>query len=157
MVYIYDEIYINDIHTSELAELIKQKSAHHYFIGTYADSSGKQLIMDLSEYGVYSTPVKKNTGEGNRQWIIAGINQIQQRFKEDKIVIHPRCKATIKEYMSYSWRKDRLGEAVNLPEDKNNHIIDENRYFFAMYKGMSTDEEELNYLNRGVVDSVTGY
>lgn len=157
VVYIYDEIYINDIHTSELAELIKQKSAHHYFIGTYADSSGKQLIMDLSEYGVYSTPVKKNTGEGNRQWIIAGINQIQQRFKEDKIVIHPRCKATIKEYMSYSWRKDRLGEAVNLPEDKNNHIIDENRYFFAMYKGMSTDEEELNYLNRGVVDSVTGY
>lgn len=157
VVYIYDEIYISDIHTSELAELIKQKSAHRDFIGTYADSAGKQLIMDLSQYGVYSTPVKKNTGEGNRQWIVAGINQIQQRFKENKIVIHPRCKATIKEYMSYSWRKDRLGEAVNLPEDKNNHIIDENRYFFAMYKGGSVAETNLNYLQKGSVDPVTGY
>lgn len=156
-VYIFDEIYISDIHTSELAELIKQKSAHRYFVATYADSSGKQLIMDLSEFGVYSTPVKKNTGEGTKQWIIAGINQIQQRFKDNKIVIHPRCKATIKEYMSYSWRKDKLGDAVNIPEDKNNHIIDENRYFFAMYKGGSTTVEGFNYLTRGVGDSITGY
>jgi len=155
--YLYDELYINDIHTSELAELIKQKSAHRYFVGTYADSSGKQLIMDLNQYGVFSTPVKKNTGEGNRQWIIAGINQIQQRFKDNTIIIHPRCKATIKEYMSYSWRKDRLGEAVNLPEDKNNHIIDENRYFFAMYKGGSSATESFNYLTRGTVDTITGY
>jgi phage terminase large subunit len=156
-VYLFDEIYISDIHTSELAELIKQKSAHRYFISTFADSSGKQLIMDLSEYGIYSVPVKKNTGEGNKQWIVAGINQIQQRFKDNKIVIHPRCKATIKEYMSYSWRKDRLGEAVNIPEDKNNHIIDENRYFFAMYKGGSAHEENLNYLGKGVADPYTGY
>lgn len=156
-VYIFDEIYISDIHTSELAELIKQKSAHRHFTATYADSSGKQLIMDLSEYGVHCIPVKKNTGEGSRQWIMAGINQIQQRFKDKKLIIHPRCKATIKEYMSYSWRKDRLGEVVNLPEDKNNHIIDENRYFFAMYKSGSAFIEPTNYLNRGVADSITGY
>lgn len=156
-VYLFDELYISDIHTSELAELIKQKSAHRYFVATYADSSGKQLIMDLGEYGVHSTPVRKNTGEGNKQWIISGINRIQQRFKENKIVIHPRCKATIKEYMSYSWRKDRMGDAVNIPEDKNNHIIDENRYFFAMYKGGSDIDKGFNYLNRGTVDPVTGY
>lgn len=157
VVYLFDEIYISDIRTSELAELIKQKSAHRYYTGTYADSAGKQLIMDLAEYGVYCIPVQKNTGEGNRQWILAGINQIQQRFKDNKLIIHPRCKATIKEYMSYSWRKDRMGEAVNLPEDKNNHIIDENRYFFGMYKGGSLEEESLNYLNKGVADPYVGY
>lgn len=156
-VYIFDELYISDIHTSELAELIKQKSAHRYFVATYADSSGKQLIMDLGEYGIHAIPVKKNTGEGNKQWIISGINRIQQRFKENKIFIHPRCKATIKEYMSYSWRKDRMGDAVNIPEDKNNHIIDENRYFFAMYKGGSEIDKGFNYLNRGQVDPITGY
>lgn len=153
--YLFDEIYISDIRTSELAELIKQKSAHRYFVASYADSAGKQLIIDLAEHGVYSIPVKKNTGEGNRQWIIAGINQIQQRFKDNKIIIHPRCKATIKEYMSYSWRKDRLGEAVNLPEDKNNHIIDENRYFFAMYKG-GGNEEITSYMNKPA-DPIVGY
>lgn len=155
--YFFDELYINDIYTSELAELIKQKSAHRYFIATYADSAAKQLIMDLTTYGIYSIPVKKNTGEGNRQWIIAGINQVHQKLKENKIVIHPRCKATIKEFMSYSWRKDRLGDAVNIPEDKNNHIMDELRYFFAMYKGGEEVDEAFNYLGKGATDSITGY
>lgn len=155
--YFFDELYINDIYTSELAELIKQKSAHRYFIATYADSAAKQLIMDLTTYGIYSIPVKKNTGEGNRQWIIAGINQVHQKLKENKIVIHPRCKATIKEFMSYSWRKDRMGDAVNIPEDKNNHILDEIRYFFAMYKGGEAEEDTINYLGKGASDSITGY
>lgn len=155
--YFFDELYINDIYTSDLAELIKQKSAHRYFVATYADSAAKQTIMDLGSYGVYCTPVRKNTGEGNKQWIIAGIDRVHQKLKDNKIVIHPRCKATIKEFMSYSWRKDRLGEAVNIPEDKNNHILDEIRYFFHMYKDGSEIEEEFNYLGSGVVDSVTGY
>lgn len=121
--HIFDEIYINEIYTSELAELIKQKSAHRYFVGTYADSAGKQLIMDLSTYGIYSIPVKKNSGDNSRNWLLAGINRVQQLLKEDKIIVHPRCKGVIKEFMSYSWRKDRTGEPVNLPEDKNNHCL----------------------------------
>jgi phage terminase large subunit len=156
IIHIFDEIYINDIRTSEFAELIKQKSAHRYFISTYADSAGKQLIMDLAQYGVYSVPVKKNTGEGNSSWIIAGINQIQQLLKDDKIVIHPRCKATIKEFMSYSWRKDRLGEAVNIPQDTNNHILDAFRYFIVSYKG-NGEVEFKNYLRRPAADPLTGY
>lgn len=156
VIHIFDELYINDIRTSEFAELIKQKSAHRYFVSTYADSAGKQLIMDLAQYGVYSVPVKKNTGEGNSSWIIAGINQIQQLFKDDKIIIHPRCTATIKEFMSYSWRKDRLGEAVNIPQDTNNHILDAFRYFIVSYKG-NEEVEFKNYLNRQPADSITGY
>lgn len=158
--YFFDEIYINNIYTSELAELIRQKSAHRYFVATYADSAAKQSILDLGTYGIYATPVKKNTVSretSNKNWIIAGIDRVHQLLKEGKIVIHPRCKATIKEFMSYAWRKDRLGEAVNLPEDKNNHILDEIRYYFMMYHGAVDHEETLNYLNKGVVDSVTGY
>lgn len=155
--YFFDELYINDIYTSDFAELIKQKSAHRYFIATYADSAAKQTIMDLGTYGIYCIPVKKNTGEGSKQWLIAGINQVHQKLKEQKIVIHPRCKATIKEFMSYSWRKDRMGDAVNIPEDRNNHCLDEIRYFFAMYKGSTKEEESFNYLNKGLVDPITGY
>ena len=59
--------------------------------------------------------------------------------------------------MSYSWRKDRMGDAVNIPEDKNNHILDEIRYFFAMYQGGTVEESSFNYLNKGLVDSVVGY
>jgi phage terminase large subunit len=161
VIHIFDELYINDIFTSELAELIKQKSAHRYFTATYADSAAKQSIIDLGTYGVFCTPVKKNQAAketGSRNWIIAGIDRVHQLLRDRKIVIHPRCKATIKEFMSYSWRKDRMGEAVNLPEDKNNHIMDEVRYFVMMYQaGVYTEEESYNYLSRGTADPVTGY
>lgn len=158
--YFFDELYIGDIRTSELAELIKQKSAHRYFVTTYADSAAKQSILDLATYGINCIPVKKNQAAketGTRQWIVAGIDKVQQKLKDQKIVIHPRCKATIKEFMSYSWRKDRLGEAVNIPEDKNNHIMDEIRYFFMMYQAGDSTIEKFNYLGGKVFDPVTGY
>lgn len=158
--YIFDELYINDIYTSELAELIKQKSAHRYFTATYADSAAKQSIIDLGTYGIYCIPVKKNTraaDTSSKNWIIAGIDRVHQLLKERKIIVHPRCKATIKEFMSYSWRKDRLGDAVNLPEDRNNHILDEIRYYVMMYQAGSEVEEKFNYLQGKMFDSVTGY
>lgn len=161
VMYIFDEIYINALYTSELAELIKQKSAHRYFTASYGDSAAKQSIMDLQQYGIYLIPVKKNaavTETSNKNWIIAGIDRVQQLLKENKIIVHPRCKGTIKEFMSYSWRKDRLGEAVNLPEDKNNHLMDALRYFVMMHQlGQELETESFNYLGSGMVDSVTGY
>ena len=155
VIHMFDEIYMNDIETSELANMIKNKSAHRYFVSTYGDSAAKQSMIDLATHGIYCIPVKKNTGEGNQNWIVAGINRIQQLLKDQKIVVHPRCKATIKELMSYSWRKDRLGDPVNLPEDKNNHIIDAFRYFIMMYQG-KLEEEKFNYLKQPV-DPTTGY
>lgn len=155
VIHIFDEIYTSGLYTSELAELIKQKSAHRYFISTYADSAGKQQILDLGTYGVYCVPVKKNTGERNTSWIVAGINRVQQLLKEHKIIIHPRCKGTIKEFMSYSWRKDRLGEAINMPEDKNNHLMDAFRYFVVSYQ-YSEDDKIKSYLKQPV-DSTVGY
>lgn len=160
VIHIFDEIYMSNLYTSEFAELIKQKSAHRYFTASYGDSAAKQSIMDLSTYGIYLIPVKKNaavTETSSRNWIIAGIDRVRQLIKENKIIVHPRCKGTIKEFMSYSWRKDRLGEAVNLPEDKNNHLMDAVRYFVMMYQMGQQQEETMNYLNKGVVDSVTGY
>lgn len=157
----FDEIYMSDMRTSELAEMIKDKSAHRYFTATYADSAAKQSIIDLREYGIYSTPVRKNEAAketGSRQWILAGIDRVQQMLKDDKLIIHPRCKATIKEFQSYSWRKDRMGEAVNMPQDTNNHILDEIRYYIMMYQsGQGQEEEEFNYLGKGIVDYATGY
>lgn len=160
VIHIFDELYISDIYTSEFAELIKQKSAHRYFVATYADSAAKQSIMDLGTYGIYAIPVKKNEASketSNKNWLIAGIDRVHQLIKEKKIIVHPRCKATIKEFMSYSWRKDRLGEAVNIPEDKNNHMLDAIRYYVMMSQNGQVEEEPQNYLNRGAADPVVGY
>lgn len=154
VIHIFDEIYISELYTSQLAELIHNKSAHRYFVASYADSAAKQTIMDLTTYGIYCVPVKKNSGEGNKSWIVAGIDKVQQLLKDDKILVHPRCKGTIKEFMSYAWRKDREGEAVNLPEDKNNHLMDALRYFVVSYKGMEAPIK--SYLGHPV-DPIVGY
>lgn len=159
VIHIFDEIYMSNLYTSEFAQLIKQKSAHRFFITTYADSAAKQQIMDLGQYGIYCVPVRKNaavTETSSRNWIIAGIDRVQQLLKENKIIVHPRCKGTIKEFMSYSWRKDRMGEAVNLPEDKNNHLMDAIRYFVMMYQ-LHEVTEDVNYLRNGAADPITGY
>lgn len=155
--HIYDEIYMDNLYTNQLAELIKQKSAHRDFIATYADSAGKQQMMDLSQYGIYCTPVKKHDGESLRLWILSTIDRVQQMLKDGKIVVHPRCKGVIKEFMSYSWRKDRNGEAVNLPEDRNNHLMDAIRYFVVTYQTPIEEEKYANYLQKGQVDDVVGY
>lgn len=154
-IYVYDEIYMSDLQTSQFAELIKQKSAHRYFVATYADSAGKQNILDLGGMGIFSTPVKKNSGENKNDWLVATIREVHQLLHDRKIVIHPRCKGMIKEFMSYSWRKDRMGEAVNIPEDKNNHLLDALRYFVVSYKG-PVEDKQFNYL-KSPVDSTTGY
>ena len=47
----------------------------------------------------------------------------------DQIVIHPRCKPTIDEFRTYSYKVDRLsGDVLPELEDKNNHCIDALRY-----------------------------
>ena len=153
----FDEIYLSDILTSELAELIQQKSAHRYFIATYADSAAKQSRLDLAAYGIPSVPVSKNSGENSRQWLLATINQFNQLLADGKIVIHPRCVSFITEIQGYKWRETRDGVSYNIPEDKNNHLIDPARYLFFMYKSGSEIEEDLNYLRNGVNDSVIGY
>ena len=45
------------------------------------------------------------------------------------VVIHPRCKHTLQEFKSYSYKTDpRTGEVLSDLEDKNNHVIDSVRY-----------------------------
>lgn len=158
-IYIFDEIYMSDIYTSELAELIKQKSAHRYFVSTYADSANKQSILDLNTYGIFCTPVAKNSGEGRQNWVVAGIERVRQLLKENKIVVHPRCKSVITEFMSYSWRKDASDEPVDFPEQKNDHLMDALRYFVVSHKASQDEGDIKNYLENagGISDPVTGY
>ena len=50
-------------------------------------------------------------------------------MKNFDIIIHPRCKMTSQEFLSYSWRVDkRTQEVLPLLEDKDNHVIDAARY-----------------------------
>ena len=50
-------------------------------------------------------------------------------MKSYDIVIHPRCKHTIDEFSTYSYKIDpKTNEILPVLEDKNNHVIDAARY-----------------------------
>ena len=49
-----------------------------------------------------------------------------------EIVIHPRCRETIKETRLWSYKKDRLsGDVLPVVIDANNHYMDALRYALA--------------------------
>lgn len=91
-----------------------------------ADNARPEMISYLRAQGFKIRESIKGHGS-----VKDGIEKIRG-FR--KIYIHPRCKNTINEFRNYKWKKNRLtGENTNVPEDKNNHIIDALRYSLEKY------------------------
>ena len=121
--YIYDEFYDRGLTNQELAKVIID------MIGTQpvtCDSSEPKSIQELKEKGVKALSAKKGKDSVNFgiQWL-----QGLEIFVDSKCV---NCKA---EFSTYHWKKDKDGNALRVPVDKKNHLIDAIRY------GMEDDME----------------
>jgi phage terminase large subunit len=102
-----------------------------------ADNSRPESISYLRRNGLGSCrAVKKGKGS-----VEDGISHI----KSYRVVIHPRCKETVKEFLSYSYKTDRLtGDVLTELRDENNHYIDALRYALeAVSKGSKMIMEAL--------------
>lgn len=86
------------------------------------DSANPASISLIVRYGMpKAVGVKKKPGS-----IEDGIAFIRS-FR--KVYIHPRCRNTLNEFNTYSWKTDRLsGDILDTPIDANNHYIDSLRY-----------------------------
>lgn len=86
------------------------------------DSAQPSMISHVKSKGLpRSVGAKKGKGS-----VEDGIQFIRS-FK--RVIIHPRCKGTIREFQLYSWKVDaRSGEIRPDPVDANNHYIDALRY-----------------------------
>ncbi|MBA7557903.1 hypothetical protein ES705_50685 [subsurface metagenome] len=51
-----------------------------------------------------------------------------QYLKQFEIIIDRSCQNAINEFQLYQWKKDKYGERMKEPVDKNNHFIDQLRY-----------------------------
>ena len=89
---------------------------------TRADSAQPAMISHVRRKGMSRIEGAKK-GKGS---VEDGIQFIRS-FK--KIYVHPRCKSTLNELNTYSWKVDRLsGDILSIPVDANNHWIDALRY-----------------------------
>jgi phage terminase large subunit len=101
-----------------------------------ADSAEPKSIEELRRMGWNVKPAVKGADS-----IINGIDAI----KRYPIYIHSSSKHLIEEFGSYTWKKDRNGNALNVPIDAFNHGIDAGRYAVSMRVNKPTRELQVFY------------
>jgi phage terminase large subunit len=129
-----EEIYTTGLLNSDIVRLCQQQK-----VGTslyiYADAAEPKSIAEIRQRGLLIMGAKKGADSIN-----FGIGLMQ----EADINITSRSKNVIKEFQSYTWAKDRSGESLNKPIDKDNHAIDGIRYFFMEHFGKNKGAYYIN-------------
>jgi phage terminase large subunit len=88
-----------------------------------ADSAEPKSIEELRRMGWHVKPAVKGTDS-----IINGIDAM----KRYPLYIDSKSKNLIEEFGSYTWKKDKNGNALNVPIDAFNHGIDASRYAISL-------------------------
>lgn len=133
-IYVFDEHYQRGLITKKVAEMIKTKGYHNTTI--IADSAEQRLITELrTEYGIKRIQESRK----GKDSIMSGVSKLQGY----SIFVHPNCTAIMDEFYSYCYQRDKDGNWLNKPEDKNNHLMDALRY------GLQCSEKmKANILNK---------
>lgn len=115
-IYVLDELYERGLVNQQLAELLKPFAGQGYIT---CDSSEPKSITELRNAGVKALPAKKGPDS-----VIHGVQWLQGH----EIIVDTRCQHLRNELMLYQWRKDKDGNSLRVPEDRDNHLIDALRY-----------------------------
>jgi phage terminase large subunit len=99
-----------------------------------ADSARPESISYLQRHGIPSiAPVKKWAGS-----VEDGVAFIKSL---DRVIIHPDCPETAREFRLYSYKQDRLsGDIMPKIVDANNHYIDALRYALQPMVGGTSEQ-----------------
>ena len=118
VIYIYDEHYAKRMLNSDIAQMLIQKGYRKERIR--ADSAEPKSNEDLRRLGIGRiVPASKG-----RDSVINGISRLQ----EYRMFIHPSCGHTATEISAYRWETDKVGTILNVPVDRENHLMDALRY-----------------------------
>lgn len=140
-IYVYDEVYVNEMTTNQIAEAVLVKSGGQRFTATYGDPSAAQLIADYRQLGITITPALKEPKTVHESWVEAGINRIAEFLKKShrtgkpRLVIDAKCVNLIREFELYSWQeKPENKNEPRMPKKENDHALDALRYFMVSYR-----------------------
>jgi len=114
-IYILDEFQELELSNDLLAQKLKNLIGTEY---VYCDSVEPKSIKELKTYGINALPAKKGKGS-----LTFGIDWL----KRYEIIINSKCVNFKREIELYRY-KERNGIVINVPIDKDNHLIDALRY-----------------------------
>ena len=116
-IYVFDEYYKAGMLNDELAEVIKARIQPHEYVA--CDNGGALNIADLCRNGIHAYGVKKGANSLN-----FGIQWLQGY----EIIIDTKCQNFKNEIQAYQWEKDKYGNSLRRPVDRDNHLMDALRY-----------------------------
>jgi len=83
------------------------------------DSAEPKSIAELRSLGLSVYPARKGPDS-----VLHGVQWLRQQ----EIILSPRCPKLREELTRYQWQKDRDGNSLPRPMDRDNHLIDALRY-----------------------------
>lgn len=117
-IYIFNEFHEAGLTNDVLAGEVRQMIGDQHIT---CDSAEPKSIAELKQYGVRAIAAGKG-----KDSILHGIQWLQQQ----EIVIDKQCINTRNEFQQYQWKKDKDGNNMRQPVEKNDHIIDALRYAY---------------------------
>lgn len=114
--YILDELYERGLTNTMLAERLLPFAGRNYIT---CDSSEPKSIEELNQQRIRALPARKGADS-----VVHGIQWLQGH----EIIVHTGCQNMKNELTLYQWKKDKDGNSLAVPEDRNNHLIDALRY-----------------------------
>lgn len=120
---IYDEAYLQGCLNKEFILVVEDMLEQWHpdmkqEIMIYGDSADPAAIRewDMNGFGIEGADKKPYS-------VVKGIEKV----KSHELIIHPRCRNTIKEIQSYHWRKNDENDIIQ-PLKYNDHLMDAIRY-----------------------------
>ena len=136
-IYAFDEFYESKKTVKEL----HAEWSRHGKILTAIDPSTQgarelsSIYEDLQKLGTYLTPANNEK--------LAGLNSINSLLKQKRLFIFRNCQNLIKEIVNYKWKRLKLGDQKNLPEEtikKDDHAVDALRYGIMYLRDLKVTE-----------------
>lgn len=122
--YIEREAYGYHIETRDIPELFDKLDGSRK-TKIFADCARPETISALRHFGFIIEGAEKWKGS-----VEDGIEHIRGQY--EKVIIHPSCLNTAREFQRYSYKVDRLTQEITTDIiDKDNHTIDSIRYALA--------------------------
>ena len=120
--YIEHELYEKKLDINDIVPVMARKLPLSTMHTIRCDSARPETIAYMKRHGApASVGVKKGKNS-----VVDGV-EFMKSF--DKIIIHPRCINTQREFAKYSYKVDRLsGDILPVIVDADNHLIDSIRY-----------------------------
>lgn len=115
-VYVFDELYAHGLTNDLLAARLRAFAGRTLVT---CDSAEPKSIADLRREGVAALPARKGPDS-----LMHGI----QWLRAQELIVDPRCRHLLHELTVYQWKRDRDGNTLPQPVDRDNHLIDALRY-----------------------------